>query len=294
MSKNLAIDPQAEAHAAAISDLFILARLLSTFLEDVRPGAWQQRGKRVPGSEWTLHQTVAHLAAASGFYHSVLQLALIHETPVTPGFQQRRDLPAVNQREIQKRQHMQPAELIAALNQALVNTAEIAQQLTPEQLSWTVTVPVFNRPLTIAELIEMQVVHPGIVHAAQLARPAGRGPLWQEYEDALFHRMLTRFFRLMSLIYWPERGGDLRTALQFVVAGPAGGEWYLSVSPEHCWSAEGRESEPQMTLWAANADTLCQVFTRQLKPARALLFRKISIKGDVRLALKLDSLFSPT
>jgi uncharacterized damage-inducible protein DinB len=294
MSKNLAIDPQEGAHAAVISDLFLLAELLSTFLGDVRPDAWQQRGKRVPASEWTLHQIVAHLAAAAGFYHSVLQLALAHETPVTPGFQRREDLPAVNQREIQKRQHTQPAELISALNHALMNTAEIAQHLTAEQLSWPVTVPVFNRPLTIAELLDMQVVHPGIVHAAQLARPAARGPLWQEYEDALLHRMLTRFFRLMSLIYWPERGGNLRAALQFVVAGSAGGEWYLSVSPEHCWSDEGREVDPRMTLWATNADALCQVFTGQLKPGWALLFRKLSIKGDARLALKLDSLFSPT
>ncbi|HEY1349048.1 MAG TPA: SCP2 sterol-binding domain-containing protein [Ktedonobacteraceae bacterium] len=294
MSKNLAIDPREGAHAAVISDLLLLARLLSTFLEDVTPDAWQQRGKRVPASEWTLHQIVAHLAAAAGFYHSVLQLALVHETPVTPGFQQRRDLPAVNQREIQKRQQMQPAELLAALNHALLNTAEIAQQLTAEQLCWPVTVPVFNRPLTIAELLDMQVVHPGIVHAAQLARPVSREPLWQEYEDAVLHRMLTRFFRLMSLIYWPERGGDLRGALQFVVAGPAGGEWYLSVSPEHCWSDEGREANPRMTLRATNADALCQAFTGQLKPVRALLLRKLSIKGDVRLALKLDSLFSPT
>lgn len=294
MSKNLALYPQEGAHAAVITDLRLLARLLSMFLEDIEPDVWQQRGERVPESEWTLHQTVAHLAAAAEFYHSVLRYALTRETLVVPGFQQRQDLPAVNQREIQQRQHLQPADLMISLKQALVNTAEIAQQLTPEQFSWPVTVPVFNRSLTIFELLEMQVVHPGIVHAAQLARPAGKDPLWQAYEDAVLHRMLTRFFHLMSLIYWPERGGTLQTMLRFVVAGPAGGAWHIGVSPAACWSEEGRGPKPRMTLRAASADVLCQVFTGQLAPGRAFFARKLFVWGDVRLAFRLATLFSPT
>lgn len=294
MAKDLVTDAQEEARAAAIADLFMLTRLLPAFLEDIEPGAWQQRGKRVRSSEWTLQQTVAHLAAAAEFYRTALQLALTHETLITAGFQQRRDLPAINQREIQKRQHLQPPELVFALKQALIDTAEIAQHLTPEQFAWPVSIPVFNRPLTIFELLEMQITHPGMVHAAQIARPAGKTPLWREYEISVLQRMLTRFFRLMSLIYWPERGGDLRVVLQFLVGGAGGGEWYITVSPEHCWSNEGKALKPQMTLRAANADTLCRLFMKQLTPGQAFLQRKLFVQGDFLLALRLASLFSPT
>lgn len=294
MSKNLATYSQEGEQTALIADLLMLTRLLPTFFEDIEPGVWQQRGKHVRASEWTLHQTVAHLAAAAEFYRSALRLALAHETLVTPDFQQRRDLPAVNQQEIQKRQRLQPPELIGTLKQALVDTVEIAQQLTPEQCSWPVKVPVFNRPLTLFELLEMQVTHPAMVHAAQIARPAGKAPLWREYEALVLHRMLTRFFRLMSLVYWPERGGNLRATVQFLVAGTAGGEWYIDISPEDCQSYEGRASKPRLTLWAANADTLCSLFTNQIRLGQALLHRKLSVRGDLLLALRLASLFSPT
>jgi hypothetical protein len=293
MSKNLAVCPQEGERAAVIADLQMLAELFSMFLENAEPHVWQQRGQGVPASEWTLHQTVSHLAAAAEFYHSIVRCALARETLVTPGFQRRQDLPAVNQREIQQRQHLPAADLIFSLTQSLMRTAELAQQMTPEQFSWSVTVPVFNRPLTLFELLEMQVVHPGMVHAAQIVHPLGRAPLWQEYEEAVLYRMLTRFFRLMSLIYWPERGGNLRTVLRFLVAGPAGGAWHLTVAPEHCWSEEGRGPKPRVTLWAASADALCQVFTGQITPVRALLSRKLFVLGDFRLAFKIDALFSP-
>jgi hypothetical protein len=293
MSQNLTVCPQEGARAAVIADLYMLAELFSMFLENAEPDVWQQRGQGVQASEWTLHQTVSHLTAAAEFYHSVLRCALNRETLVTPGFQRRQDLPHVNQREIQQRQHMLAEDLIAALTQALVRTADLAQQMTPEQFSWSVTVPVFNRSLTIFELLEMQVAHPGMVHAAQVTRPLGRAPLWREYEEAVLYRMLTRFFRLMSLIYWPERGGKLRTVLRFLVAGPAGGAWHLTVAPEQCWSEEGRGPKPRVTLRAASADALCQVFTGQITPVRALLTRKLFVLGDIRLAFKIDSLFSP-
>lgn len=294
MSKNLAIYPQEGAHAAVIADLSMLAELFSALLENAEPDVWQQRGQGVPASEWTLHQTVSHLAAAAEYYHSVLRCALARETLVTPGFERRQDLPAVNRREIEQRQHLSAEDLIAGLTQALLRTAELAQQMTPEQCAWSTTVPVFNRSLTLFELLEMQLAHPGMVHAAQVARPLGRAPLWREYDDAVLHRMLTRFFRLMSLIYWPERGGNLRTVLRFRVAGLAGGVWHLTVAPEHCWSEEGLGPGPRVTLWAASADALCQVFTSQITPIRALLTRKLFVLGDVRLAFKIDSLFSPT
>src|SRR5882672_7553389 len=99
----------------------------SEIIEDIEADAWHQRERSLGESEWTLHQTVAHLAAVAEFYRSALQFALRHETLLTPGFQQRQDLPALNRRHIQERQHLHRSTLIAALQQALVDTVEIAQ-----------------------------------------------------------------------------------------------------------------------------------------------------------------------
>ncbi|GCE07691.1 hypothetical protein KDAU_50200 [Dictyobacter aurantiacus] len=275
------------------TDLFSLADQLLPFLQSCHPQAWEQRGKHVRKSEWTLRQTVAHLVSACEYYLLTLQCALQHETLTIQGFSQRKDLAPLNAQEILRRQHLQPAELIAALHQALVNTATLAQQATEDQLCCSVVVPVFNRSVSVIELLEMQLVHPGIVHASQVAVPANKEPLWKCYEQDYMHRMLDRFFRLMTLIYWPERGGAIHTTIQFLVAGPAGGQWYLSITPSGCDFSAGKVPGPQVTLWAANADTLCQFFTGQLALPQAILGRKLLLWGNLIFARKMSNLFSP-
>ncbi|GHO91093.1 hypothetical protein KSF_011410 [Reticulibacter mediterranei] len=294
MSRDLVPVSQAIRCSDVILDLSTHTKILLNFLEETASEVWQQRGRHVRRSEWTLHQTVAHLAASAEFYRAALQRAVLREKMTVPDLQQRRDLPAYNQREIQLRHHQQPPELIAALQQALEETLAVAQQLAPEQFAWPVAVPIFNRPLTVIELLETQIMHSSMVHVAQIARPANKEPLWRRYDPPALHRTLGRFFRLISLTYWPERGGNLRATFQFLVAGDAGGEWYVSVSPGGGQAGEGRVLKPQVTLWAANADALCLLFTDQISIGQALLRRKLVVRGNLLLATKLSQLFSPT
>lgn len=271
----------------------MLAHMLPAYLTDCEPELWHRRARSTSKHEWTLHQTVAHLTAAAEFYRSTLHVAVHEQLPVPPGFQ-RRDLPAINQRDIQSRQHLSSTELIAAFQKALLDTVETAQQLTSEQFSWSVAVPAFNRPITLFELLEAQVMHPGMVHAAQVAYASNTSPLWHQYEDAVLHRMLTRFFRLMALVYWPERGGSLCATLRFIVVGPPGGEWCVRVSPQRCEAWEGETEKAQLTLWFANADTLCLLLTNRLRISRALLCGKLFGWGNLLFTTRLSSLFSPT
>ena len=295
MVQNLSASTQENMKLEIIADLHTLEEMLTSFLHRVGPNAWYQRKRRNQTDEWTLYETVAHLVAAADFYLSALQHTLRHEILVIPGFQQRRDLPKYNQQEIMFRQHLQPSQLITALQEALCNTIVLAQQLTPAQLLWQVQLPVFNRPLTILELLETQTTHPGLVHAAQIAFPAGVEPLWSEFEADFMHRMLTRFFHLMTLTYWPERGGRLCAILQFVVAGPAGGDWYISISPTGCYASEGRSSGSRVTIIrATNADALCQLFTGKMSISQALFRKKLSVRGNLFLASRLLFLFAPT
>lgn len=281
-----------EAHTLA-DDMLMLAQVLPAFLTESKSEQWHQRESSTSKHEWTLHQTVAHLTAAAEFYRSTLYFAMHQQTPVPPSFQ-RRDLPIINQRDILSRQHHSSAELIATFQKALLDTVEMARQLTSEQLSWSVAVPTFNRPITLFELLEAQVMHPGMVHAAQIAYPSNTSPLWQRYEDAVLHRMLTRFFRLMALVYWPERGKSLCATFRFIVAGSSGGQWCVHVSPQQCEAWEGKIDKAQLTLWFANADTLCLLLTNHLRISRSLLRGKLFGWGNLLIATQLSSLFSPT
>lgn len=294
MQENLTSASQVATYSQAASDLYMHSNMLLSFLEEIDPEAWQQRERYVQGNEWTLHQTVAHLVASTEFYRSALQLALLRKTLTYPDFQQRKNLPTYNQREIVYRQHLQPSELITALRQALEEIAEMARQLSPEQFLWPIAIPVFNRPLTILELLEILITHSGVVHAAQIARPANKAPLWQRYDPRFMHRMLAHLFRLMTLTYWPERGGDLQATFQFLVAGTSGGEWYVTVSSACCQAGEGRIPRPQVTCWTADANTLCLLITGQLRIGKALLCRTLFVKGNLLLFTKFPQLFSPT
>ena len=292
--QHTALISQENTKRELMADLQILEGMLPAFLRCIEPAAWQRRMRPHP-VEWTLHETVAHLVAAAEFYVSALRHTLHHKILITPAFQQRQNLPAYNQQEIMLRQHLKPLQLITALQEALSQTRALAEQLTLEQLSWPVQIPVFNRPPTILEVLEAQLTHPGLVHAAQIASPARMDPLWQQFEVDFMHRMLTRFFHLMTLTYWPERGRRVFTTLQFVVDGAAGGEWYLGISPSGCQSGEGRSSDSRMTtIQAVNADALCQVITRKRSIGQALLRKKMSVRGNLFLASRLLFLFSPT
>jgi hypothetical protein len=277
-----------------LTDLLSIKNILQVFFQDIPSHLWHQKDRRSRPHDWTLHQTLAHLVAAAEYYHLTLKHALHQDVIIPSGLKQRHDLSTYNQQEITKRQHLQASVLVTDLQNALSSTIDTAQQLTSEQLTQQVNIPIFNRPITIIELLETQLVHPGLVHAAQIANPLGRDPLWRRYDAALIHRMLTRFFNLMAMIYWPERGGTTHATIQFLVAGANSGQWYVSVDPAGSLANEGRAHKPQLTLKIANTDILCQFFTAQLSATQALLRGKITLRGNLYLATRLMYLFSPT
>jgi uncharacterized damage-inducible protein DinB len=278
----------------AIADLLTLESILSTFFQESEAKLWHPRGQPAPVRAWTLQQTLAHMASAAELYLSVLQHTFYQTVPAPPIPQQRQDLQHFNQQEILRRQDLQVTELLTILLQSLTKTSELAQQLVPAQFTLPVPLPLFNRPLTVLELLEMQITHPGMIHAAQMALPAGKTPLWTRYDADFMHRMLVRFFRLMALIYWPERGGNLDATVQFLIAGAGGGEWHVSIGPTGGQFGEGRSSKSQVTIWAANADAFCQWFTGGLSTYQAIFKRKLFVRGNPLLAKKLPYLFSPT
>ena len=250
--------------------------------------------KKEQSKEWTFHQTLAHVTAAAEMYLQALEVTLNKSDFVYPGMQRRVDLAALNDHEIGMRHHLSIQVLAQNLAKALERTAQLAYTLPPDLLTVPVSLPIFNRPLTVAEVLDMQIVHPGILHAAQLANPVGIRPLWTDYSPEFMHRQIARFFQVMSLIYWPERGGELRARLNFIIAGPGGGRWSVTIEPAGGTFCEHTVSRADVTMWIRNTQAFCQFFTNQESALSSLYKGKLVIWGDLRLAWKLAWLFSPT
>jgi len=286
-------DGDAFAAQALASDLEELSAHLVGFLAAVSPSDWARPTDRHPGA-WTLREALAHVVAfADGLLRS-LEGALAGDPYAWPDLTSREDLPAVNARDIADRSHLGAKELVGNLTDTLDRTVGIAARLNPRQLKLSVKVAAYNRSLVVAELLGFQLVHPGIVHAAQLANGFGVKPLWVRYPPELMHRQLTRLFSIASHSYWPERGGDRVASINLIVGGPAGGRWFLSMNPDGGSSGEGRAEHQALTVRAANAAALCRAFTFQVSPLRAALTGQMLAWGDLRLLLRMPHLFAPT
>lgn len=283
-----AFDPQTLA-----SDCVQVRRIIADFVAARSSHDWEcKTGKRA--KDWTLHQTLAHLAASAKDIQEATSDALAGRPIAIVGVSRRDDLPVYNEREIAVRQDSAPQALAENLFATLDRCAEYCRTLTPQQLTLPVSLPVYNRPLTVAEALGWQLAHPGVVHAAQLANGAGVKPLWCHYAPEVMHRQLTRFLHLMSHSYWPERGGDVSASLNFIVAGPGGGRWYITMAPDGGSVGEGAHPHPALSVWTRNTDALCRLLMIQTSIVGAMARGQMLAWGDLRLGLRIPHLFIPT
>ncbi len=84
---------------------------------------------------------------------------------------------------------------------------------------------------------------------------------------------------------------DLNAVIQFELGGEGGGQYYLAVANGAGAVTEGTAASPNMTLSAAAVDFL-RLVNGELNPMAAFMQGAIRVKGDVSLAMKLQSLFS--
>lgn len=282
-----AFDPQVLA-----ADLLEVKRMYAAFFAARSPADWQ-RHTEPHARGWTLRETIAHLDSVGQAYLQAAEATLAGEPCHFPGMLQRTELPAWNQREIEARAPRPLMDICNSFLGTLQNASHSVARLSSAVLSQRTPFPFYHRPISVGELFGGQAAHPGLVHAAQVAQGAGVAPLWVQYPPALLHRQLTRFFHLMALSYWPERGGNLRAAIRLSAAGPGGGTWTVALAPTGGLVAEGPLPRPRLRIWFRNADSLCRAVTFRLSPLRALLTAQAFGWGDLRLAFRMAWLFNP-
>jgi hypothetical protein len=274
------------------ADLTDVRKIFASFFAARTQADWERHTEKF-NQGWALRETAAHLDAVGKGYQHAITSTLAGKPCHFPGMSKRTDLPIWNRREIDARADVPIAAICDSFLQTLGQAAELAGQLSPKDLIQSTPVPFYHRPMTIGEMLGSQAAHPGLVHAAQVANGASIKPLWNEFGSELLCRQITRFCHIMSLAYWPERGGNLRAIVSMSAAGPGGGDWYVTMTPEGSQTGQGIYPRPTLKIWFRNADALCKGLTLQVSPLRSVLTAQTFAWGDLRLAFQMGWLFTP-
>jgi putative sterol carrier protein len=100
----------------------------------------------------------------------------------------------------------------------------------------------------------------------------------QEIFDAMASRSL------------PEQAADINATIQFDLSGQGGGQWYAVVANGSFNIQPGTTPNPSL-LFSASAADFVSVANGELNPVNAFMQGRVRIKGDMALAMRLQSLF---
>ena len=279
-------DPQTLA-----DDFLEVRHIYAEFFANLDENSWDTPVKG-GSKEWTLHETVAHLCALNGAGLESVRYALRGETYTFAGLESRYELLNYNRKGIDERLSIPMKALCAELLDILAQAASIARDLRPDQAELTAQMSIYNRPVRIVEALSIILIHVGLFHSAQVAEPAGLPPLWKQLSPEVQHRIIGRTMRAFSLLYRVDIGGPLRTTLVFRVDGPGGGEWYVKLSPDAPTSGEGVIEQPGLVIHLRGTAVFCQMLTSRINLPMALISGGMRLRGDLRLFLRMNTLFS--
>jgi SCP-2 sterol transfer family/Mycothiol maleylpyruvate isomerase N-terminal domain len=272
-------------------DLCEVHRIYKRFFATLDATGWDTPVKG-GAREWTLHETVAHLCALNGAGLASIQHTLHGEPYTFTGLDSRYKFNAYNRKGIDDHLALPRQALFAELFGILDEAAGIARTLQPGQADVTIQMPIYNRPVRIVEALSIIMIHTGLFHTAQVAEPARQLPLWMQLASAIRHRVIGRTMRAFSLLYRRDFGGELRATLVFRVDGPGGGAWFVRLSPESPASGEGRVAHSNLVIQLRDTAVFCRMLTGRLNLPLALLSGQLRLRGDLRLFLRMNTLFS--
>ncbi|MBX7257694.1 MAG: SCP2 sterol-binding domain-containing protein [Candidatus Hydrogenedentes bacterium] len=99
------------------------------------------------------------------------------------------------------------------------------------------------------------------------------------------------FFAELSGKVDPTKIGGMNATYQFDIQGEGGGQWYVKIAEGKAEVNQGVSESPSITLTASDENWL-KIVTGQLSGQTAFLTGKLKIKGDMSLAMKLQSVFA--
>ena len=267
-----------------------LLRCLDAFsrLDD---GDWQCRLRQLP---WSARDYLAHLASNQETEILPMTSQNLAGKPVEiPGLAERTELNEFNERCLASVRGVSPQELLPRLQAAFQAHIDMLKGLSEEDLQRPAHTPSVGHSGTLAHMFTIGFLHL-ILHyqdIRRIIRRRRRLPHWMEVSPPdEIREALDQAFHIMPLFYWPERGGDLRATYFFDLVGEGGGQWHLVIAEGQCTAQEGVPAKADVEFRTEPAYWI-DVQIKELNPLWAVFTRRLRIRGNRVLALKLEKLF---
>lgn len=87
-----------------------------------------------------------------------------------------------------------------------------------------------------------------------------------------------------------EKAGSTSATIQFDLTGEDAGKRFIKIADGKATSGKGEVEAPNLTLIADSGDFV-KIFTGGLDPTAAFMSGKLKIKGDMGLAMRMQSMF---
>lgn len=97
-------------------------------------------------------------------------------------------------------------------------------------------------------------------------------------------------FDKMPETFLKEKAAGWNAIIQFDITGEGGGQWYAAITNGELAVVEGPHQNPQLTLSACARDYI-DISTGKLNGQLAFMTGRLKAKGDLALAMKMQSVF---
>jgi putative sterol carrier protein len=97
-------------------------------------------------------------------------------------------------------------------------------------------------------------------------------------------------FEEMVKHFNPAASGGTNASYQFEILGPDGGTWALKIQQQKCELVVGGVPSPSVTISLSDKDWM-SIREGKLNSQMAFMQGKLKIKGDMNLAMKLQTMF---
>jgi putative sterol carrier protein len=89
-----------------------------------------------------------------------------------------------------------------------------------------------------------------------------------------------------------EKAKKINSTYQFDIGGEDGGKWFADLTKSEGPYIEQKEAEAKCTITVPKAEDWVAIASGKMNPTSAFMQGKIKVKGDMSLALKLQTLLA--
>ena len=89
----------------------------------------------------------------------------------------------------------------------------------------------------------------------------------------------------------PEKAASTNATILFDLSGDAGGKWWVKIHDGKAETGKGDPADPANLTLLSDANDWVKIMTGKLDATAAFMQGKLKIKGDMGLAIKMQTLF---